>query len=95
MENLLIKSGFLINKNLFFNRFLGWLFINIIIAFMINNILNLAFDIPFALKLFTNVNFLSIIPISIFALRSGAESPTEVFLPINNKFVKEFLFTLS
>jgi len=66
MENLLIKSGFLIDKNLFFNRFLGWLFINIIIAFMINNILNLAFDIPFALKLFTNVNFLSIIPISIY-----------------------------
>ena len=66
MENLLIKSGFLINKNLFFNRFLGWLFINIIFAFMINNILNLAFDIPFALKLFTNVNFLSIIPISIY-----------------------------
>ena len=66
MENLLIKSGFLINKNLFFNRFLGWLFINIIFAFMINNILNLAFDIPFALKLFTNVNFLSIIPFSIY-----------------------------
>ena len=66
MENLLIKSDFLINKNLIFNRFLGWLFINIILAFMINNILNLAFDIPFALNFFTNANFLSIIPISIY-----------------------------
>ena len=29
-----------------------------------------------------NTSGLTIIPISIFALRSGAESPTEVFLPI-------------
>ena len=68
MECLLVKSDILINKNLFANRFLGWFFINFLIAFMINNFLNLAFKVPFAIDFFIKGNFLSILPITTYAL---------------------------
>lgn len=60
----MIKSDFLIDKSLFTNRLLGWFFINILIAFMINNFINLAFKIPFAIDFITKQELLSLIPIS-------------------------------
>ena len=60
----MIKSDFLIDKSLFTNRLLGWFFINILIAFMINNFINLAFKIPFAIEFITKQELLSLIPIS-------------------------------
>ena len=60
----MIKSVFLIDKSLFTNRLLGWFFINILIAFMINNFINLAFKIPFAIDFITKQELLSLIPIS-------------------------------
>ena len=55
-------------KNFIFNRFFGWLLINILIAFMINNILNLSFQIPPAQDLILKNNYLSLLPISIYFL---------------------------
>ena len=68
MESLLVKSEILINKKLFINRFVGWFFINLLIAFLINNTLNLAFKIPFSVDFFINGNLLSIIPISVYII---------------------------
>ena len=56
----MVKSSVLINKNIFAQRFLGWFFINMLIAFMINNILNLAYKIPFAIELITKNELLSL-----------------------------------
>ena len=55
-------------KNSIFNRFFGWLLINVLIAFMINNILNLSFQIPPAQDLILKNNYLSLLPISIYFL---------------------------
>ena len=55
----MVKSSVLINKNIFAQRFLGWFFINMLIAFMINNILNLAYKIPFAIEIITKNELLS------------------------------------
>jgi len=66
VENYLVKSSVLINKNIFAQRFLGWFFINMLIAFMINNILNLAYKIPFAIELITKNELLSLLPILIY-----------------------------
>ena len=62
MENLLVKSNVLINKNLFANRFLGWFLINTLVAFMINNVLYLAFNIPFAVDFIFKNDIYAIIP---------------------------------
>jgi len=64
----LVKSSVLINKNIFAQRFLGWFFINMLIAFMINNILNLAYKIPFAIELITKNELLSLLPILIYLI---------------------------
>ena len=71
METLLVKSNILINKNFLINRFLGWFFVTTLVAFMINNILNLAFDIPFAINFFTELNYLSFVSISIYIIAFG------------------------
>ena len=55
-------------KNFIFNRFFGWLLVNVLIAFMINNILNLSFQIPPAQDLILKNNYLSLLPISIYFL---------------------------
>ena len=55
-------------KSFIFNRFFGWLLINILIAFMINNILNLSFQIPPAQDLFLKNNYLSLLPIFMYFL---------------------------
>ena len=67
----MVKSGVLINKNIFAQRFLGWFFINMLIAFMINNILNLAYKIPFAIELITKNEVLSLLPILIYLIAFG------------------------
>ena len=67
----MVKSSFLINKNIFAQRFLGWFFINMLIAFMINNILNLAYKIPFAIELITKNELLSLLPILIYLVAFG------------------------
>lgn len=67
----MIKSDLLIDKNLFAYRVLGWFFINVLIAFMLNNFLNLAFKIPFAIDFFTKQKSLSLIPIIIYCLAIG------------------------
>ena len=67
----MVKSSVLINKNIFAQRFLGWFFINMLIAFMINNILNLAYKIPFAIELITKNELLSLIPILIYLVAFG------------------------
>ena len=64
----MVKSSVLINKNIFAQRFLGWFFINMLIAFMINNILNLAYKIPFAIELITKNELLSLLPILIYLI---------------------------
>ena len=64
----MIKSNNLINKNLFFNRLIGWYLLTFLISFLINNFLNLAFKIPHAINFFTNGDLLSLIPISIYSL---------------------------
>ena len=71
METLLVKSNILINKNFLINRFLGWFFVTTLVAFMINNILNLAFDIPFAINFFTELNYLSFVSIFIYIIAFG------------------------
>ncbi len=71
METLLVKSNILINKNFLINRFLGWFFVTTLVAFMINNILHLAFDIPFAINFFTELDYLSIVSISIYIIAFG------------------------
>ncbi len=55
-------------KNIIFNRFFGWFLINILIVFMINNILNLSFKVPPAQDLFLKNNYLSLLPISLYFL---------------------------
>ena len=55
-------------KNSIFNRFFGWLLVSILIAFMINNIFNLSFQIPPPQDLFLKNNYLSLLPISIYFL---------------------------
>ena len=67
----MIKSGVLINKNIFGQRFLGWFFINTLIAFMINNFLNLAFKIPFAIEFITKNESLSLLTILIYLIAFG------------------------
>ena len=67
----MVKSSVLINKNIFAQRFLGWFFINMLIAFMINNFLNLAYKIPFAIELITKNELLSLLPISIYLVAFG------------------------
>lgn len=67
----MVKSSVLINKNIFAQRFLGWFFINMLIAFMINNILNLAYKIPFAIELITKNELLSLLPILIYFIAFG------------------------
>ena len=67
----MVKSSVLINKNIFAQRFLGWFFINMLIAFMINNILNLAYKIPFAIELLTKNELLSLLPILIYLIAFG------------------------
>ena len=67
----MVKSSVLINKNIFAQRFLGWFFINMLIAFMINNILNLAYKIPFAIELITKNELLSLLPILIYLVAFG------------------------
>ena len=71
METLLVKSNILINKNFLINRFLGWFFVTTLVAFMINNILNLAFDIPFAINFFTELDYLSFVSIFIYISAFG------------------------
>ena len=71
METLLVKSNILINKNFLINRFLGWFFVTTLVAFMINNILNLALDIPFAINFFTELNYLSFVSIFIYIIAFG------------------------
>jgi TRAP-type mannitol/chloroaromatic compound transport system permease small subunit len=71
MENLLVKSNVLINKNLFANRFLGWFLINTLFAFMINNVLYLAFNIPFAVDFIFKNDIYSIIPTLIYLTAFG------------------------
>ena len=71
MENLLVKSNVLINKNLFANRFLGWFLINTLVAFMINNVLYLAFNIPFAVDFIFKNDIYSIIPTLIYLTAFG------------------------
>ncbi len=63
-----MAKNLLVNKSLFVKRFIGWFFITSLIAFMINNVLNLSFNIPFAIDFFSKSNFLSIIPLSIYFL---------------------------
>ena len=67
----MVKSSVLINKNIFAQRFLGWFFINMLIAFMINNILNLAYKIPFAIELITKNELLSLLPMLIYLIAFG------------------------
>ena len=67
----MVKSSVLINKYIFAQRFLGWFFINMLIAFMINNILNLAYKIPFAIELITKNELLSLLPILIYLVAFG------------------------
>ena len=67
----MVKSSVLINKNFLINRFLGWFFVTTLVAFMINNILNLAFDIPFAINFFTELDYLSFVSISIYIIAFG------------------------
>jgi TRAP-type mannitol/chloroaromatic compound transport system permease small subunit len=71
MENLLVKSNVLINKNLFANRFLGWFLINTLVAFMINNVLYLAFNIPFAVDFIFKNDIYAIIPTLIYLTAFG------------------------
>ena len=71
MENLLVKSNVLINKNLFANRFLGWFLINTLVAFMINNVLYLAFNIPFAVDFIFKNDVYAIIPTLIYLSAFG------------------------
>ena len=71
METLLVKSNILINKNFLINRFLGWFFVTTLVVFMINNILNLAFDIPFAINFFTELDYLSFVSIFIYIIAFG------------------------
>lgn len=71
MENLLVKSNILINKNLFANRFLGWFLINTLVAFMINNVLYLAFNIPFAVDFIFKNDIHAIIPTLIYLTAFG------------------------
>lgn len=71
MENLLVKSDILINKNLFANRFLGWFLINTLVAFMINNVLYLAFNIPFAVDFIFKNDIYAIIPTLIYLTAFG------------------------
>jgi len=71
MENLLVKSNVLINKNLFANRLLGWFLINTLVAFMINNVLYLAFNIPFAVDFIFKNDIYSIIPTLIYLTAFG------------------------
>ena len=67
----MVKSNILINKNFLINRFLGWFFVTTLVAFMINNILNLAFDIPFAINFFTELDYLSFVSIFIYIIAFG------------------------
>ena len=80
METLLVKSNILINKNFLINRFLGWFFVTTLVAFMINNILNLAFDIPFAINFFTELDYLSFVSIFIYIIAFGLS----LFIAIKN-----------
>ena len=67
----MVKSNVLINKNLFANRFLGWFLINTLVAFMINNVLYLAFNIPFAVDFIFKNDVYAIIPTLIYLTAFG------------------------
>ena len=67
----MVKSNVLINKNLFANRFLGWFLINTLVAFMINNVLYLAFNIPFAVDFILKNDIYAIIPTLIYLTAFG------------------------
>ena len=67
----MIKNGNLIDKSFFAYRLLGWFLINMLIAFLLNNFLNLAFKIPFAIDFITKNQSLSIMPISIYLIAFG------------------------
>ena len=67
----MVKSNVLINKNLFANRFLGWFLINTLVAFMINNVLYLAFNIPFAVDFIFKNDIHAIIPTLIYLTAFG------------------------
>lgn len=67
----MVKSNVLINKNLFANRFLGWFLINTLVAFMINNVLYLAFNIPFAVDFIFKNDIYAIIPTLIYLTAFG------------------------
>ena len=59
----MVESNVLINKSLFLKRFFGWFLITSLIIFMFNNVLNLSFDIPFAINFFSKGNIWSLIPL--------------------------------
>ena len=59
----MVESNVLINKSLFVKRFFGWFLVTSLITFMLNNVLNLSFDIPFAINFFSKGNILSLIPL--------------------------------
>ena len=67
----MIKSGNLIDKSLFAYRLLGWFLINMLIAFLFNNFLNLAFKIPLDFDFVTKNNSLSFIPLLIYLIAFG------------------------
>ena len=67
----MIKSVNLIDKSLFAYRLLGWSLINMLIAFLLNNFLNLAFKIPFAFDFLTKNQSLSFIPLFIYLIAFG------------------------
>ena len=46
----------------------GWFLVSILVAFMLNNIFNLSFQIPPSQDLFLKNNYLSLLPISIYLL---------------------------
>ena len=67
----MIKSVNLIDKSLFAYRLLGWFLINMLIAFLLNNFLNLAFKIPFAFDFVTKNQSLSFIPLLNYLIAFG------------------------
>ena len=80
----MIKSNNLINKNLLFNRLIGWCLLTFLISFLINNFLNLAFKVPHAINFFTNGDLLSLIPISIYSLSFFISLFVSLFLSKNS-----------
>ena len=80
----MIKSKILINKNLLFNRLIGWFLITFLISFLINNFLNLTFKIPHAINFFTSGDLLSLIPLSIYFLSFFISLFVSLFLSKNS-----------